>query len=692
MVSRSTVLVLIALVVLGACGGGGESSSSGASGGPFEGREVGRASQLEGTWLATNEGDFIGFEFMANGKVLATPFTASITGIGGIMYDFSILDGGRLSLVTPNGQTNVFAVTIDNDRMQLDGFMMLSPTDSQQFRRLPRGQTLEQGIEAQAELDARAYTERYNGLLVFLGRDDLVMTPTTPHPSAPSAKALALMPGGTGRAWHDDAPPHLDQMTATIEPQDRDGSRPAVHITFGPQLDPPVAQSRGSGQILFNATGDANEPRLIANVTFGNQPFELEIRRDASLHREITGRFDAEKVRIEALRAPLLSALRDYAVIEGRSGAQVANQMTDDRLVLVRNPDTGKFEGEGTLTFQSRPAQPGPLAADVVVFGEEATLVIDGINRRYQLTLANAGTGELAGAWFPSGQQNGWQSQLAITESIDAAERQRRAEAQRNALRSLSPATPYFGRAPILAEAWGVPQPFVVLTVAPGTGDSFDVTARYPSIDMDVTMTGAIAETLAGPVLQLRSTAIEIAENISGMLALNNVQTQVRSQVWSLTLTDPGQPGSLLEGAGTSMGAVSLEPMTDAWRRRQIETVRSTLARGASFNGWSMTQRQAPPSVFQFTLDAASGTLNGLLPNRSGEFGLVAGQIFEGALVEQDGIAKAELVYGQGNRRDFTMTWFAYVEPDDSILLIGNVGQISTGRAMRPGFEMILAR
>jgi hypothetical protein len=68
------------------------------------------------------------------------------------------------------------------------------------------------------------------------------------------------------------------------------------------------------------------------------------------------------------------------------------------------------------------------------------------------------------------------------------------------------------------------------------------------------------------------------------------------------------------------------------------------------------------------------------------------GQTFEGKYVEQDGIAAGEFTYAFNKRRDYTMNWWAYVRPDDSILLIGNFGQISTGRERSPGFEMELAR
>lgn len=679
-------VVLVALLQAG-CGGGDEPPADG----PLEGKELGRAGQLEGTWLGVNQGDFIGFEFMDDGKVLATPVTSALMG-GGVMYQYSVMDGGRLSLMTPNGQTRTFKVTLSGDYMQLEGGMMLSTDNTQRFRRLPKGQTLDQGIEEQERLDAAAYRERHEGLIQYLGRDDLVMVSVTPGAGAPSAIALDLDTNGPGRGWYDDAPPHLDEIGTAIDTVSNDATRPALRITFGQQIDPPPQQARGGGQVVFNSSGDADEPRLVANVTYGNQPFELEIKRDAKLYRDIIGRFDAEKARIEALRKPLLAALRDYAVIEGKSGAQYANQATQDRLVLVKDAETGKFSGEATLSYENRVPQTGPLTADVVVFGDEAKLVINGLYRMYQLSLPAADSGELAGAWFPSGQQNGWQTTLTITEALDAAERERRAEAQRKAFRNLDPSLSWFGRAPILAEAWAVPQPFVILTVTPGANDTFTAAARYPSLRMDVAMTGKIAETIAGPVLQLGYSGSEIDSSTAAMLALANVERQLKNQVWSLTLTRPGDAGSLLEGGGTSMGAVSLEPMTDAWKKRQLDSMRKTLAAGADFNAWVMTARQAEATVFKFKLDPASGELNAVVPERSGPMYIWPGQTYEGKFVEQNGVPAADFTYVFNKRRDYSMDWWAYVRPDDSIHLIGNFGQISAPRAGKRGFEMELAR
>jgi len=557
---------------------------------------------------------------------------------------------------------------------------------------LPKGQTIEEGIEEQERLDAAAYKERYDGLREYLARDDLVMVPVTPGPDAPTAIALDLDISAPGRGWYDDQPPHLDEIRIGIDTVANDATRPALRVIFGQQLDPPPQQARGGSQVIFNSSGKADEPKLVANVNYSNKPFELEIRRDAKLHREIIGRFDAEQARIEELRQPLLTALKDYAVIEGRSGAQNPTQMTNDRLVLVRDAATGKFSGEGTLSYENRAPQTGPLTADVVVYGDEAMLQIDGVYRRYQLTLPNADAAQFDGAWFPTGQQNGWTTTLAISEAIDAAERDRRAAAQRKALRNLSATTSYFGRVALLPDQWGPAQPFIILTVMPDASGTFTATARYPSLRMDVAMKGQIAESITGPALQLRYGGSEIEPSMAGMVSLTQVERQLQNQVWSLALAEPGNAGSPLTGGGTGMGAISLEPMTDAWKKRQLDTMRKTLAAGADFNAWAAYYKDQPATVFKFKLDPASSVLNGVVPERSGPMNIWPGQTFEGNFVEKDGIAAGEFTYAVNKRRDYSMEWWAYVEPDDDVLLIGNFGQISTGREQRPGFEMRLVR
>lgn len=683
---QSMIWLALGALFLAGCGGGEPPAD-----GPLEGRELGRAGQLEGTWLGVNQGDFVGFEFMDDGKVLATPVMGAITGTS-VMFDYSVLEGGRLSLMTPNGQTSIYKVTLAGDYMELEGSMMLSADNKQRFRRLPKGQTIEQGIEEQDRLDAAAYKERYDGLREYLERDDLVMVPVTPGPDAPTTIALDLDLNAPGRGWYDDSPPHLDEIRIGIDTVDNDATRPALRVIFGQQLDPPPQQARGSNQIAFNSSGEADEPRLLASVNYGGNAFELEIRRDAKLHREIIGRFDAEKKRIEALRAPLLSAIKDYAVIEGRSGAQYPTQMTDDRMVLVRDAETGKFGGEMTLTYENRVPQTAPLTADVVVYGDQAMLVIDGLNRRYQLTLPDADATDFDGAWFPTGYQDGWKTTLALTEAIDAAEREQRATAQRKALRNLSATTSYFGRVAVLPDQWGPAQPFVILTVSPDAGGTYSATAQYPSLRMDVTMTGQIAESITGPALQLRYGGSEIESSMAGMVALTQMERQLQNQVWSLALAEPGSAGSSLTGGGTGMGAISLEPMTDAWKKRQLDTVRKTLAAGADFNAWAATYKDQPATVFKFKLDLASSVLNGVVPERSGPMNIWPGQTFEGKYVEKEGIAAGEFTYAFNKNRDYTMNWWAYVRPDDSILLIGNFGQISTGKERRPGFEMVLSQ
>jgi hypothetical protein len=571
---------------------------------PLEGRALARESQLEGTWLGITEGDFIGFEFMDDGQVLATPI--SLGGLGsGQMFRYSVLEGGRLSLVTPNGQSQVFTAQLAGDQLELSGFMMLSETNSQRFRRLADGETLEQGMAQQRAAEAKAYEERLAGVNAFLARPGLVIAPTAPAPGAPAAIAVELAAGGTGKAWHDDASPHLDQITVQTSASDRAGT-PQVNVTFGPQVQPPPTQARSGATIPFAVSGDVESPTLTALVNFGGQQFELQIARDPRRHEEIVDRFDAEIARIEALRAPLISALKDYAVLEGTGASENPNrpQANTVQIVLVREPTSGAYAGEATLIDGTTgQAQSIPqTVAQITVTGDKAMLVVNAANRQYQLTL-DAATGKLGGGWFYQGNANGWQAELAVTQAIDAATRQQQVEAERSALASLQAATPLIGL--VDGRVQFLPQPMAVSLALSSSGGQLSGTATFPVVRAVIDVQGQIAETLAGPRLQLRFTNLRE----SGHSHALNLFNTLRGQTWTYAVADAGAADAPVK---LTNGAYALTEATDAYRREIREALTAALSGGLKMTiTYPRYEATFVPLTFEFLIDRATGKVTG---------------------------------------------------------------------------------
>ena len=177
-----SVPVLVASVIVG-CGGGDAPVDPNAA---VEGRALRRASELEGVWLGLTEGTFLGLEFMDDGQALATLVGGGFGGPGQALYNYSVLDDGRLALVGINGAgQEVYTTNIDGDRLEIESFI-----NKQRFMRLPEGQTLEQGLEEQLKLREAQYQERYDALTAFLSEPGLVIAPTTPAPGGPAAMAV----------------------------------------------------------------------------------------------------------------------------------------------------------------------------------------------------------------------------------------------------------------------------------------------------------------------------------------------------------------------------------------------------------------------------------------------------------------------------------------------------------------------
>lgn len=631
---------------------------------PLEGDQLSRAKQLEGTWIGITEGDYVGFEFLADGQVLATFNTGRLAGTNAsAMLRYTVLEGGRLSLIAPDGQSQVYTAQIAGSQLELSGRMALSNTDSQRFRRLAKGQTLEQGLEEQRAARVKAYEERLAAVTVLLAQSDLVIRPTAAAPNAPPAIAVAADGGATGSAWHDDAPPHRDEIGFAVAADDK-GETPVVNVTFGRQLEPAPTQQRNPATISFAMSGNASSPVLRAPVNFGGQRFELEIVRDSSAHKAIVGRFDAEVARIAQLRAPLTAALSDYAVLEGESSSQNRPAPTRTRIILVKNAATGGYTGEATLIEETGQSSGGPVtSAEILVTGDNALLMVNVPGRQYQLSL-EPGTKRLTGGWFLPGNSNGWAAALEVKQSLDAATRERQVQAERQALASLDSATPLLGL--VETRIQFLPQPTAMaLAIGSGNGGQITGTATFPIVAATVDVQGQIVETLAGPRLQLRFTGLRE----SGSSHATNLFSGVRSLVLNYAVAGTGDSGRPLE---LTDGAHVLTQSNEAYRTGIRRQLMSALANGLEMQLTHPVRRDvADPITLRFTSEAGGtriggGAVRGTMPNGFHDEASVDGELEEiaGFPVLRVEIAHPPPARPRDFRRVFAAEMIAYPTPE----------------------------
>lgn len=685
MLRRIAVLGVVVVFpwVLTACGGG--SSGPVDTSQPLEGRELRRASELEGTWLALNEGAYLGLEFMDDGQVLATMYSEIFDEVAPALFNYSVLEGGRLALVGSAGQ-QIYTTKIDGEQLEIEGFL-----NTQRFMRLPRGQTLEQGAEELMRVKQAEYQQRYDVINEMLRQADVVIEPTTPSPNAPPAMALVLEPTGSGRAWYEADPPHLDAIDTQIGGPNRD-NQPDVTVSFGRQLRPATTQGSGGGSITFAVSGDWREPTLLSQVNYGGQSFELALRRDRSRHAEIVGRFDAEMARIDAALAPITRMLGDFAILEGglSTDSPTLPRGYRDRLALVRNPDTGMYTGTSVVTAVDNGVtnEFPSVDAEVRMVEDTPMLLVRTPVRQYQLAVEGD---TLSGGWFPYGAQQGYAAAFVVQRSTDAATRQRENDAQRQALLALDGSVSYYGLVNHLPRFDRGAASLTRLTIAAQPDGTFQATARFPAMNGTETMTGTIVDTVEhGPMLDLRFADF----NINGQSSGGNITLiygLLRNQSWQLQVTG-SEPGSrMLSGAGRGLMPPALEfrEMSDAWRAELVRDATATLSAGADFT-WQIPPDQG--GATRLTLDAASRRVTGELSEATtGTWRGHIGSLYDGELTEIEGFPAITATHraapGARLPLDQSAVWFL-LQTDGGLLLKGQTTDNRNGYSQQS--ELVL--
>jgi|GEM_PF-2293718 len=625
--TRALVGLLLVQLLLAGCGrddSGGSANSSEAStpsvSQPLQGRAPSKASQFIGTWMFATEGDYIGFEFMKDSKVLVTHALSGLAGQGaGTMMTYSLLDGGRLSLTALTGQTQVFEVTLSGEEMELKGGQVFSD-GSQRFRRLRAGQTLAQAVQEREQAEAKAYQERVAALVKLFQQPNLVLAFTETVPPARGSIALDIQAGSagfTGKAWHDDIPPRLNAISGQFS-LDENVKRAEVIVTFGQRIGPPATQPDAGGRIAMSVTGDAKSLRVSSQVSYGSgATYEMVLRSDPKLHSQIVKRYEGELARIESLKRPMIDLLKDYAVLHGQLSSPDQRRTEPDtiELTLVRDPQSGQYRGEGVLVgVRGRGELVAQAGAEIAVVNDRPVLRIVSSTRHYLLRLPDPKAATLSGQWTTGGYGQGHGAQFDIVESLDAKTRDAKFEARRKALKSLGANTVLIGLAHE-GSASGMDMPIPVrlqITVNPDGAAAGK--AEYPSVSTLLTVGGQITETPVGPRLQLRFTAAESTPR--DQIFFRSIQ----NGVWNLIPAGDAAPRKL---TGYFTGPPLRVATLTLANEESLAHLRKKLAEAmgedgqflaARFVGWQRTigwPAGVVPTVVKWKLDEASNEITG---------------------------------------------------------------------------------
>lgn len=659
---RLLAVALFAACVAG-CGGSDESRAASDTSKPLEGRDVTKASSLTGTWMRVSPGPILGFEFLKDGKVLAT--LGSLDGT--VTLGYSLLDGGRLSLVAPGGATTIFGTTLGEDLLELRRESGSLGATAQRFRRVASGTTLAAAIQAHAAELQAGRESRLAALRDLLSADDLVIAKAgeTGPAAVLALRVESVHPQLTGTLVMDDDPASEDLLrpvrihpfSGSIQPMDDVTDRLRILVNVQPAITPP-GQQGSSGRLELMADGPIDQSTVKGAAQFPQSwigEAEVALARQRGRHADATAKLEKQaQARREAI-ARVTDALGGRAELSGRKTTPTGEQ--DLAVTLERIEGTDTYEGTAALGAQDELVARGAVEA---VLGK-GVLFLDLPNgEQWRVELDNSG-GALSGRWRPNTRADfiGHGEVLLDLDHIwSAAE----VAAEREAIRQfltvqMRTPTPFIGHIESRrggdTERWPV---WAELQVAADNAVSGSVWLVGQGVGV------AVSGRLAGDTLQFTS---------SGTLPDSANTRSFATQRWQVSLKridpHPRLTGSMSSTMGGG-GSVHLVPVANT----DIAQARESLAAavdGRTFVVVNTTiSRKPEPSYFRFQIDRATGAVSGDVVGEdltgSRPSALPPGLI-TGSVVEERGHAVLRLVVEgspepvrarPGERFEFTLT------------------------------------
>jgi hypothetical protein len=340
----------------------------------FQGRPVARATDLAGAWVRATPGNWLGIEFTRDGQVIVTqdvtaglqPFvqgqrTSTFT------FRFSLLEGGRLSINAPNGQTFVFEtkaagdlleLTIPTEQIDILGLVGLEFGGSQRFRKLPSGKSLTQAIREENERLAAEREKRVAAVKKILAAGNIVVTP-----AQGTAPIVALkFDGGPGAplqgiAIVDESPDRADFLrpirvhpfTATIGPE----PQTVVRIMLAPAVEP-MSERQVAGTIELTADGPADRPSLAGTLEFvvNRAGGRCVLKTDSRAFTDAFARLDKQREATKRLLATVAGPLGGRAILAGTKPVQGMPQPQPVELVVQRTPEGNAYIAQAKVGRQ----------------------------------------------------------------------------------------------------------------------------------------------------------------------------------------------------------------------------------------------------------------------------------------------------------------------------------------------------
>jgi hypothetical protein len=550
-------LPVLGLLLLTGCGKSESSSSESDSSASAE--PVSNESQLVGTWFQAAEQDLTGVEFGKDGKatlMLGSDNDGEI--LQAVTMDYSVLEGGRVRMVVPRGQTVVFNCEISGDKLMLDPeTRMMGLIGKSVFTRL-KGQTVAQALRASAQEAQRKRQALVESVQQLLGRPNLVLSSSDPKINL-SRYALELK--GSASSWRgviysEYNPPLKRDVTATV--QLGKGDVPRVILSLGNVIGPVGEGARNPMTITLVAEGEGEAMKL--------HDHGLALNSDDKIHAAIVANYDSIQKQREQAVEKFADQFKMYCQLEGE-------------LTYPNNPNGRPVQVRmGLLRVEGKPAfamadlrnNSNPLPN---VFNQPA--VVQWENNKPMLSLPY-----LQGLLEPGeegeviGKLNGMNAKLKITQILSKEElTQRTADTTKFLDQQLARGVELSGPA-MINSTKPYPMPLYIKLKSKGQrqlGGSVSILHLGGEYELE----GSAAPTLLGATITLKSTK-NIKHSGTGLLG--------RGRDFNLDLMwVDGKPQITGKQSGFQGATVELSPVdTDRLAADQAQ-MQSLLEKGVTF-------------------------------------------------------------------------------------------------------------
>lgn len=565
--SATRILVVLGLLWVAGCGKSDSSSSeSGSDSGqsaPLE--AVSNESQLVGTWFAAAEQDLLGAEFGNDGKATLTIGGAMGGGIGSaVTWDYSVLEGGRLRMVVPRGETIIFNCEIAGDRLVLEPETqgMIRLFDKSVFTRL-KGQTIAQAYRARQEAVAKKRAELVKSVQDRLGESSLVLKSADPQLNL-SRYALELK--GSASSWQgviysEHNPPLMRQVVASV--QLAKGDVPQVVLSLGNVVGPVGEGPRNPMNITLTAEGEGEAMKL--------HEHGLALMSDPEAHAAILANYESTQHQREQAVTTFADQFKAYCRLEGE-------------LVYPNNPNARPQKVNlGLLRVEGKPAfamadlrnsvnpQPSQFNQPAVVQWEGGKPML--AMPYMQGLLEPAGDGKVVG------QINGLKATLTISEILSKDELAQRRSATMDFLnQQLGGGMELYGTA-MIDSTRPYPMPLYIKLNSTGQGQ-LGGSVSILHLGGEYELAGSTAQTLLGATITLKSTK-PIKHSGTGLLG--------RGRDFNLDLLwVDGQPKITGQQVGFQRATVDLSPVSNEKLSAARDRFGKLLESGATFTKVNM--------------------------------------------------------------------------------------------------------